>query len=248
MRYATLVLTQLYLLLGVAVAHSAAAAPGQSPPAASTAAASTAAANAAAANAPAASTPAGQGPTEVVQAAAQSMLGDLDKDRDAYRRDPAKVNQLVDKYLLPHFDTEFSARLVLGQHWRTATPEQRQRFVDAFYHSLLSNYGTALVEFTSDRLKIFPSSPDPSRPTAATVRTEVKRNNGDRVSVNYYMHQTPQGWKAWDVVIDGISYVNSYRTDFGEQIQQQGIDAVIKRLESGEKPGAIGKQAAAKSG
>src|SRR5215469_16147937 len=114
MRYATLVLTHLYLLLGVAVAHSAAAAPGQSPPAASTAAA-----NAAAANAPAASTPAGQGPTEVVQAAAQSMLGDLDKDRDAYRRDPAKVNQLVDKYLLPHFDTEFSARLVLGQHWRT---------------------------------------------------------------------------------------------------------------------------------
>ena len=187
-----------------------------------------------------------QGPSEIVQTAAQGMLHDLDKDRAAYRRDPAKVGQLVNKYLLPHFDTEYSARLVLGQYWRTATPEQRQRFIDAFYHSLLSNYGTALAEFTADRLKIYPSNVDPSKPIA-TVRTEVKRDNGDRVAVNYYMHKTPEGWKAWDVVIDGISYVNSYRTDFGPQIEQQGIDAVIKRLESGEKPEAIGKQNTSKS-
>ena len=180
------------------------------------------------------------GPTEVVQAAAQGMLNDLDKDRAAYKRDPAKVGQLVDKYLLPHWDTDYSARLVLGKFWRTATPEQRQRFIDAFYHSLLTNYGTALAEFTADRLKIFPSNVDPAKSTA-TVRTEVKRDNGDRVAVNYYMHKTSQGWKAWDVVIDGISYVNSYRTDFGAQIEQQGIDAVIKRLEAGEKPGAINK-------
>jgi phospholipid transport system substrate-binding protein len=187
----------------------------------------------------------GEGPTEIVQAAAQGMLSDLDKDRDAYRRDPAKVGQLVDKYLLPHFDTEFSARLVMGPHWRNATPEQRKRFIDAFYHSLLNNYGNALADFSSDRLKIFPTKADPDA-TRATVRTEVKRSNGDRVSVNYYLHKTPQGWRAWDVVIEGISYVNSYREDFGAQIEQQGIDAVIKRLEAGEKPGAIGKQAGSK--
>jgi phospholipid transport system substrate-binding protein len=180
-------------------------------------------------------------PAQVVQEAAQGMLGDLDKDRDAYRKDPAKVQQLVDKYLLPHFDTEFSARLVLGKYWPTTSPEQRKRFVDAFYHSLLSNYGTALAEFTADRLKIFPSNAD-ANATRATVRSEVKRDNGDRVSVNYYMRKTAEGWKAWDVVIDGISYVNSYREDFGPQIESQGIDAVIKRLESGEKPDAIGKK------
>jgi phospholipid transport system substrate-binding protein len=192
-------------------------------------------------SAPAAAAASTEGPTEVVQNAAQGMLADLDKDRDAYRRDPAKVGALVDKYLLPHFDTEFSARLVLGAHWRDATPEQRQQFIDAFYHSLLSNYGAALVDFTADRLKIFPTTvtADAQR---ATVRTEVKRDNGDRVSVNYYLRKTPQGWKAWDVVIDGISYVNSYREDFGAQIDQQGLDAVIKRLNAGEKPGAIGKQ------
>ena len=198
-------------------------------------------------NASRAQTPPGEGPTEVVQNAAQGMLGELDRDRDAYRRDPSKVAPVVDRYLLPHFDTEFSARLVLGAHWRTATPEQRKRFVDAFYHSLLTNYGSALVDFTADRLKIFPTKADADA-TRATVRTEVKRANGDRVAVNYYLHKTPQGWKAWDVVIDGISYVNSYRTDFGEQIEAQGIDSVIKRLETGEKPGAIGKQTGGKGG
>jgi phospholipid transport system substrate-binding protein len=187
-------------------------------------------------------TPAASGddPTAVVQSAAESMLAELDKDRDTYRRDPAKVAALVDKYLLPHFDTNFSAQLVLGKFWRTATPEQRQHFVDAFYHSLLANYGSALVDFTADRLKIFPTKVDPGA-ERATVRSEVKRSNGDRVSVNYYLRKTKDGWKAWDVVIDGISYVNSYREDFGPQIESQGIDAVIKRLESGERPDSIGK-------
>jgi hypothetical protein len=87
----------------------------------------------------------------------------------------------------------------------------------------------------------------PPDATRATVRTEVKRDNGDRVAVNYYLHKTSQGWKAQDVAIDGISYVNSYRTDFGEQIEAQGIDSVIKRLESGEKPETIRKQIKNKS-
>jgi phospholipid transport system substrate-binding protein len=185
---------------------------------------------------------AAEDPAALVQGAAQSMLADIDKNRDAYRRDPAKVAPVVDKYLLPHFDTETAARVVLGQYWRSATPEQRQRFIDAFYHSLLGNYGQALVEFTSDRLKIFPSRVEPGA-TTATVRTEVRRANGDRVAVNYSMRMTPEGWKAWDVVIDGISYVKSYREDFGAQIQSQGLETVIKRLESGERPGQIAKQA-----
>ena len=191
---------------------------------------------------PATTAAAAADPAALVQEAAQGMLADIDKNRDAYRRDPAKVAPVVDKYLLPHFDTETAARVVLGQFWRSATPEQRQRFINAFYHSLLGNYGAALVEFTPDRLKIFPSRVEPGA-TTATVRTEVRRRNGDRVSVNYSLRMTPEGWKAWDVVIDGISYVKSYREDFGAQIQSQGLETVIKRLESGEKPGQIAKQA-----
>jgi phospholipid transport system substrate-binding protein len=182
-------------------------------------------------------------PSDVIQTAAQGMLGELDKDRASYQKDPTKINALVNKYLLPHFDSEFSAQLVLGQYWKTATPEQRKRFIDAFYKSLLNNYGAALADFTADRLKIYPTSADAGAPRA-TVRTEVKRSSGDRVAVNYYMRKTAEGWKAWDVVIDGISYVNSYREDFKPQIESQGLDAVIKRLDAGETPSAIGKQQA----
>ena len=132
--------------------------------------------------------------------------------------------------LLPNFDSEYAARLVLGQTWRTATPEQRKRFVDAFYHSLLRNYGAALVNFTADRFVILPFKGDPGD-TQATVRTEVKKDTGEKVPVNFSLHQTPQGWKAWDVVIEGISYVKSFRTDFAAEIQQKGLDEVINRLE-----------------
>jgi phospholipid transport system substrate-binding protein len=109
----------------------------------------------------------------------------------------------------------------------------------------LTNFGSALVDFTADRLKIPPTKVDPDA-TKARVRTEVKRANGAAVEVNYYLHKTPQGWKAYDVEIEGVRYVSSYRTDFGEQIEARGIDAVIKRLEGGEKPGAIGNQAHSK--
>lgn len=180
-------------------------------------------------------------PSKLVESVANSMLKELDKNREEYRKDPSKINALVEKYLLPVFDTEYSARLVLGRHWRTATPEQRERFVNAFYHSLLNNYGSALVEFTGDRLKVFPSQVDPKSDNA-TVRTEVKRSNGDRVPVNYTLHKTPDGWKAWDVVIEGISYVKSFREDFGAEIDQKGLDAVIDRMEKGGKPAALEKK------
>jgi phospholipid transport system substrate-binding protein len=170
------------------------------------------------------------GPSELVESAAQSMLEGLDADRAGYRKDPSKVGGLVEKYLLPHFDIQYSARLVLGMHWRDATPEQRQRFIDAFYHTLVDNYGSALVDFTSDRLRVFPTKVE-AETDRATVRTEVTRNNGDKVAVNYSLRKTDAGWKAWDIVIEGISYVRSFREDYGAAIDQQGLDAVIERLE-----------------
>ena len=178
-------------------------------------------------------------PQELVENSAKRMLAELDANRAMYKSDPKKLDALVGNVLLPNFDTEYSARLVLGQSWRTATPEQRKRFVDAFYHSLLRNYGAALVDFTGDRFIVLPYKGDPSD-TTATVRTEVKRSSGDKVPVNFSLRKTPEGWKAWDVVIEGISYVKSFRTDFASEIQQKGLDDVITRLEKEGKVGPNG--------
>jgi phospholipid transport system substrate-binding protein len=176
------------------------------------------------------------GPQELVEQSAKRMLTELDANRAMYVKDPAKLDALVGTVLLPDFDTDYAARLVLGQNWRTATDDQRKRFVNAFYHSLLRNYGAALVDFTADRFVILPYKGDPGA-TNATVHTQVKRATGEKVPVDFTLHKTDAGWKAWDVVIEGISYVKSFRTDFGSEVQQQGLDEVIHRLETEGKTG-----------
>jgi phospholipid transport system substrate-binding protein len=188
----------------------------------------------------------GPGPQQLIEQVSQQMLKDIDANRAALRADPAKLRALVDKNLLPNFDTEYASRLVLGKHWRTATPEQRSRFVEAFIQSMMRQYGNALLDFTGDRLTILPFRGDPAA-TTATVRTEVKRDNGTPVPVNYTMRGTPQGWKAWDVTIEGVSYVKNFRTDFGAEIDAKGLDHVINRLET-ENAAAGKSPAPAKAG
>ncbi len=170
------------------------------------------------------------GPGVLIDSAARAMLAELDAHRGEYRQNPARVDALVDRILLPYFDTDYAARLVLARHWNTASAEQRRRFVAAFYHSLLSNYGTALLDFTGERLKVLPFTGDPAA-TTATIRTQVRKKDGTNVAVNYSLRRTAQGWRTWDVIIEGISYVKSFRDDFNAQIEQQGVDALITRLE-----------------
>jgi phospholipid transport system substrate-binding protein len=178
----------------------------------------------------------GPAPQELIETTARRLLEALDSDRELARKDPERVRKLVDEILLPHFDTDYSARLVLGKHWRNATPEQRQRFVDAFYQSLLRNYGSALAEFTADRMTVLPFRGDLAS-GQASVRTEVKRSNGTRVPVNYTLHATAAGWKAWDVTIEGISYVRNFRNDVGAEVDQKGLPALIERIENENRGG-----------
>jgi phospholipid transport system substrate-binding protein len=181
------------------------------------------------------------GPQELVSKVANDTLKDLDANRAEYAKNKSKVRELVDKNMLPYFDTAYSAQLVLAKHWRTATPEQRKRFVEAFYQSLLQNYGEALLEFTPDRLKILPFQGNPAD-KLATVRTEIRRDNGSRVPVNYSLRRGDDGgWKAYDVQIEGVSYVKSFRTDFGAEIDQKGLEAVIQRLEQQVASGTVKK-------
>jgi phospholipid transport system substrate-binding protein len=178
------------------------------------------------------------GPYQLVQSAANALLKALDAHRAEYRQDSAKLRALVNDVFLPHLDTELSAKQVLGRHWNTASPEQRQRFIDAFVKSMLNNYGDALLNFTANRLRVLPFRGAADSPYA-TIGTQVRKDDGSLVSVNYALHRTDQGWKVWDVVIEGVSYVKSFQQDFGEQIDKQGLDAVIQRLEHGEAPAAI---------
>ena len=171
-------------------------------------------------------------PQKLVETSAQSLLADLDANRAAYRRDISGLYKVIDERFLPHVDVQYAAQQVLGRHWRTATPEQRKRFVDTFYQSMLTTYGDALLDFTADNLRIKPFRGDPAA-DRATIDTDIRRSNGASVAVSYGLRRTSDGWKVWDVVIEGISYVKSFREDFGLEIDQRGLEALITRLESG---------------
>jgi len=178
-----------------------------------------------------ADTPAEQlGPQELMDSVSKKMFEALDANRAAIKKDSEKAYPLVDTILLPHFDTEYAAQLVLAQSWRTATPDQQKRFIDALYRALLRTYGGAIADFTADRLKLLPCRGDPAA-TQATVRTLVTRSSGTVVPVDYRLRKTADGWKAFDVIIEGISYVKNYRTDLGAEVSQKGLEAVIARLE-----------------
>lgn len=182
---------------------------------------------------PAAAAAAAQNPRDLIDGVAQQLLKELQTRREELKKDPAALRKLVDDTLLPHFDTQTAAQRVLAVHWRTATPEQRRRFIDAFYKFMLQTYGNALVEFTPNQLEVLPFRGDP-KATTATVETRVNTGSGKPIPVNYSMRLTPTGWKAWDVTIEGISYVLSFQKDIGAEVNQKGLEAVIARLESGQ--------------
>lgn len=171
-------------------------------------------------------------PQALIQTSSQVLMADLDANRDRYRKDISLLQKSIEQTFLPHFDVDYAAQQVLGKYWREADAAQRERFTQTFYQMLLKTYGDALVEFTGDRMKVLPFQGDPAAPRAS-VRTEVRRSSGEPVAVNYTLRKMPTGeWKAWDVVIEGISFVKSFREDYGLVVQQQGLDALILRLET----------------
>jgi phospholipid transport system substrate-binding protein len=175
-------------------------------------------------------------PQKLIETSSKALLADLDAHRAAYRKDINGLFKVIDTQFLPHVDVPYAAQQVLGAHWREATPEQKKRFTDALYQSLLKTYGKALIDFTSDQMKVLPYKGEAAA-TRATVQTTVKTSNGTNVAVNYSLRKVSDTeWKVWDVVIEGISYVKSFRDDFGSKIDQQGLEALLADLEKGKLP------------
>ena len=170
-----------------------------------------------------------ESPNDVVQAAADALEVALEGRKDELAKDPDALYAMVDDILLPIFDRRYAAQLVLGKHWRNASDDEREDFVDAFYGSLLRKYSDGVLEFNQDSLEILPFRGDDTKPRA-TVKTIVRLDNGTKVPVNYGVVKRESGWMMFDVTIEGISYVRNFRTELNAEIQTKGLRAVINRL------------------
>ena len=171
-----------------------------------------------------------QTPQQIVQGIVDELGTALDGHREELRQHPDQLIKVIDQILLPHFDIDYASLLVLGRHARDATPAQRVRFSHAFYNSITHRYAEGLLNYTKGKVKLLPFQGDLNA-RRSVVRTEVMLDDGKSLSVDYVFRKTASGdWKAYDVVIEGISYVTNYRNQVDAEIQKEGIEGLIHRL------------------
>ena len=171
-------------------------------------------------------------PDAVVQGIADDLGKAIEGHQAELKNDHEKLIKVIDGILLPRFDIDYASILVLGQYARTSTPEQRTRFAKAFSNSIAHRYAEGLLNYTEGRVRVLPSKGD-TNDKRTIVRTEVVLDDGKTLAVDYAFRKTKEGdWKAYDVIIEGISYITNYRNQVGAEIQKSSLDALIARLET----------------
>jgi phospholipid transport system substrate-binding protein len=174
-----------------------------------------------------------QEPVEIVRQAAGKILGDMDQNREQFIAQPQLLRDVVRADLLPLLDLEYSARLILGKTARGISPEQLSAFSTAMSDVLINRYADGLLEFRSqEQLEVMPMKGD-NNDKLTRVRTRVKLNNGSFAPVDYAFHKTTEGWKAFDVTVEGISYVITFRDQIVPRVQSEGIDKVTADIQAG---------------
>ena len=173
-----------------------------------------------------------QTPEQVVQTIAHDLDTTIAGHRNELKNNKQKLIAVIDDVFLPHFDIDYASILVLGQHAREATPEQRERFAKAFYNSITNRYAEGLLNYTKGAVVVLPFNGD-LNDKRTVVRTRVVLEDGKKVSVDYAFRKSRNGdWKAYDVIIEGISYVTNYRNQVDAEIRKVGIDQLITNLET----------------
>jgi phospholipid transport system substrate-binding protein len=173
-------------------------------------------------------------PARLVEQTAGNILSQIDEHRKEFQENPSGLKILVREELLPLLDQEYSARLILGRQGRDLPEEQITEFAEALSTVLTDRYSSGLLRFrSSDQLEILPASPkDNERLTR--VRTRVQLESGGSAPVDYAFRKTPQGWKVFDVTVEGVSYVITFRNQLGPRIASEGIEKVTADLLSGQ--------------
>ncbi|MEM1174454.1 MAG: ABC transporter substrate-binding protein [Pseudomonadota bacterium] len=170
-------------------------------------------------------------PNAVIEEAVSLLSAQLQGRKDALAEDRDALYTVINEILLPRFDRQLAAQLVLAKHWRTATPEQQTRFIDAFYNNMLHRYADGVLEFDQDKIEVLTFRGDDSK-RRTQVKTIVQLADGTKVPVNYDLVRRGEDWKMFNVTIEGVSYIRNFRAEVDSEIRASSLNAVIERLES----------------
>jgi len=187
-------------------------------------------------------------PDELVKKVTDEILATVKSDKALAAGDKEKALKLAEEKVLPLIDFQEATRLAVGRSWREASKEQQQQLVEQFRRMLVRTYSNALGRYEGQTMKVLPSHYKPDD-TDVTVRNQYIRPGQKPVELDYAMHKTDEGWKIYDIVVEGVSLVLTYRSEFDAVVKQGGIDGLIKRLAQKNTPAPVGADAsgAAKS-
>jgi len=172
-----------------------------------------------------------EAPDVLVKRIAEETLAAIRADKDLQAGNPVKVKELIETKLVPHFDTMRMTALAMGRNWRAAGPEQQKELTEQFKTLLIRTYSNALTNYRDNKMSYQPLRANPGD-TDVTVRTQVTRPGQAPVPIDYSMEKTPEGWKAYDVVVAGVSLVTNYRDEFNDIVRGSGVDGLIKALKA----------------
>ena len=170
-----------------------------------------------------------EAPDALVKRVSQEVVQIIKSDPLVQAGNEARIREVLESKLGPHFDFARMTSLAMGRNWNSASPEQQKRLTDEFKTLLVRTYSGALTQYRNETIDTKPLRVNAGE-TEVTVRTVVIRSTGSPVQIDYSMAQTPTGWKAYDVIVGGVSLVTNYRDEFGAQIKSGGIDGLIKTL------------------
>ena len=168
-------------------------------------------------------------PDELVRKVTADVLDAIKSDKQLQAGDRKKALALAEQKILPHVDFRESAKLAVGKAWSGATPEQQDRIVSEFRSMLVRIYSSAIDVYRGQTMKVPPVRLPPGA-TDVTVRNQFLRSGQPPVPVDYAMRKTPGGWMIYDITVDGVSLVLTYRDEFNLITRASGIDGLIKRL------------------
>jgi len=175
-------------------------------------------------------------PRALLVETANKMIDALNANRDRIKGHPQLTEELIEKILLPNIDFITASKYVLGPSWDSASKAQKIEFIKTFRTLLLRFYSSALSEYLNtheEKLTMaLMTFQDPGKidSTQVTVRSEVKPKTGKPVPITYQMLKTSRGWKVFDVSVEGVSVITTYKTSFASEIQQKGLDGLIASL------------------
>jgi phospholipid transport system substrate-binding protein len=165
----------------------------------------------------------------VIKNAGDTLLARLAEGGDELKNDPERLHRLVNESVLPYFDFYRMSQWVLGSHWKEASEEQQQRFIEKFKELLVNTYATALLEYTDQKVEYLPAEGAPGD-WKAVITTRLKKGGSTTTSIAYKMHNKDKDWKVYDVTVDGVSLIKTYRSSFDSKVKESGIEGLISSL------------------